>query len=112
MPEHHDMPRFSDQQLTELRVDFDQHKDEQERRWGQLAAMVEENTEAVKRIADAVECQAESTAGIVQLYQDLQGAARIGVGLRKFMTWLVGLGSAGIAIAAAISYVLKKFGGP
>lgn len=116
MPSEDTMPRFSDAQLAELCEDFEQHKEdfelhkiEQDHRWDQLALMVESNTEATSRIADAVEKQAESTAGIVQLYKDLQGAARVGVGLKKFLAWLVALGTAGAAIAAAITYVLNSF---
>lgn len=111
-----DMPRFSDEQLVELCEDFEQHKADfeehkalQERRWEQLAAMVEKNTTATERIAEAVEKQAESTAGVVELYRDFQGAARVGVGLRKFIAWVAALGTAGAAVAAAVLYVLDKF---
>ena len=103
-----DMPRFSDEQLVELCEDFEQHKALQEHRWEQLAAMVGENTAATERIAEAVEKQAESTAGVVQLYRDFQGAARVGMGLRRFLVWVAALGTAGAAVAATILYVLDK----
>lgn len=103
------MPRFSDGQLLELRKDFDHHLVEEELRWSHLADMVEKNTQATERIAEAVERQAESTAGVVQLYTDFRGAAHIGVGLQKFLAWLIALGTFGAAVAAAITYVLDKF---
>lgn len=106
---NNEMPRFSDEQLIELRQDFEQHKEEQEHRWEQLAEMVEQNTRATERIAEAVEKQAESTAGVVQLYTDFRGAARIGVGLQKFLAWLIALGTFGAAVAAAITYIIDKF---
>lgn len=113
MPIDNNMPRFSDAQLSELCKDFEQHKEdfeqhkiEQDHRWDQLALMVENNTKATGRIADAVEKQAENTAGIVQLYQDLQGAARLGEGLKKFLAWLITVGTASAVVAASITYVL------
>jgi len=102
------MTRFSDEQLTELRQDFEQHKEEQERRWGELAEMVKKNTMATERIAEAVEKQAESTAGLVQLYTDFKGAARIGAGVQKFLIKLAATGSAGVAVGAGIAYLIDK----
>lgn len=116
MPNDDDMARFSDLQLTDLRTafelhkdDFKQHKAEQDERWSQLAGVVESNTAAVQQIAEAVSKQAESTAGIVQIYHDLQGAARIGGGVRRFLIWLGSLGAGGIAVAAALTYILDYF---
>lgn len=112
-------PRFSDFQLTELRKDFDKHKDdfdiykdEQEKRWAQLADLVEHNTRATQRIAEATERQELNTAGIIQLHADLKSAARVGVGVQKFLAWLVALGTGGAAIAAALVYVIDKLAPP
>ena len=118
-PAHDDMPRFSDAELVALRKEFEEHRDVQERnnarqdrRWEQLASMVEQNTEATQAVARSVESIARSTEGVVQLYRDFQGAARVGIGVRKLLAWLIALGTGGAAIAAAILYVLDKLGIP
>lgn len=96
---------MSDTELAKLREEFEQHKREQERRWEQLAAMVEKNTRATERLA-------KSTEGVVRLYSDIQGAARVGVSVRKLMTWLISLGAGGAALASAILYILEKVNPP
>jgi len=100
-----DEMRFSDEQLRQLKQDFEEYKQVQDHRWLQLAEMVEQNTEATKRIA-------ESTEAVVRIYQDVQGAARIGRGVGKFTAWLAGLGAAGAAVAAGVAWVVDKFSGP
>lgn len=111
-PASDDMPRFSDVELTRLREEFESHRDRQEERWGQLALMVEQNTEATRAVAVSVESIARSTDGVVQLYRDFQGAARVGIGVRRCIAWLIALGTGGAAIAAAIMYFLDKLGIP
>jgi hypothetical protein len=118
-PAHDDMPRFSDAELVALREEFEEHRDvqvrnnaRQDRRWEQLASMVEQNTEATQAVARSVESIARSTEGVVQLYRDFQGAARVGIGVRKLLAWLIALGTGGAAIAAAIMYFLDKLGIP
>lgn len=117
MPEKDDMARFSDTQLLDLcedfeqhKNDFEQHKKEQDERWIQLGTMVEKNTQATERLAESVEQIAKSTEGVVQLYNDFRGAGRLGLGVQKFLAWVAALGTAGAAIAAAITYVLTKIG--
>jgi len=111
-PAQEDMPRFSDVELTRLREEFESHRDRQEQRWEQLALMVEQNTEATRAVAISVKSIARSTEGVVQLYRDFQGAARVGIGVRRFIAWLLALGAGGAAIAAGIMYVLGKLGIP
>lgn len=108
MPADDDMPRFSDGQLLQLRRDFDNHVEEEETRWRQLTTAVEDNTKMVTRIAEAVEKQAESTAGIVQVHNDVLAAMRLGAGLRKLLTHVASLGAVGAAIAASAVYVIDK----
>ena len=107
-PANDDMPRFSDVELTRLREEFESHRD----RWEQLALMVEQNTEATRAVAVSVESIARSTEGVVQLYRDFQGAARVGLGVRRFIAWLIALGAGGATIAAALMYFMDKLGLP
>jgi len=111
-PANEDMPRFSDVELTRLREEFESHRDRQEDRWEQLALMVEQNTEATRAVALSIESIALSTEGVVKLYRDFQGAARVGLGVRRFIAWLIALGAGGATIAAAILYFMDKLGLP
>lgn len=96
---------MKDEQLIELRYEFEHYRERLEL----LSDMVEKNTQAVERIAHAVERQAESTADIVQLYADLRGAARVGVGLQRLLTRLIALGALGAAVAGLVTYAVDKF---
>ena len=107
--------RFSDDELRLLRSDFDRHIADEDlndkkwlEKWEDLARMIEKNAEATNRIALAVADQAESTADIVQLWSDMQGAARVGSRVQKALLWLSGMGAAGLLIAGFISYVINK----
>lgn len=111
MPENNER-RFADSELIQLRKDFEQHEREQETSLGLLADMVRENTKAVDRIAEAVKEQTESTAGVVQLYNDIKGSARVGMGVQKFIAWLASLGVIGAALGAAVLYLLDHFAPP
>ena len=121
--------RFSDRELLRLRADFTEHAArfdshvirydehmiefrrhvvEEERKWGQLATMVHENTQATERIAEAIEKQAASTEGVVQLYRDAQGTIRTGRGVTRFTLWLASLGAVGAAVAAVINWLSAR----
>lgn len=103
---------MGDVELIRLREEFESHRDRQEQRWEQLARMVEQNTEATREVAVSVESIARSTEGVVLLYRDFQGAARVGLGVRRFIAWLIALGAGGATIAAAIMYFMDKLGLP
>ena len=100
------MPRFSDQELSRLRDDFEEHKDLQEKRWLQLADMIEQSADATQRLAHSVESIAINTQGVVDLYIDIRGAARVGVSVQKFITWLAACGALGAIIATVINHAL------
>ena len=100
----------TDPHVVELRRDLEDHKAEQERRWDELRGIVQRNSESTERLAASVEQIAQNTQGVVQLYQDFRGAARIGVGFQKLMRWTAGLGTAGVAIAAGLTYIAEKLG--
>lgn len=117
MPDANGMPRFSDVQLYELSKDFQHHKEAfeehkaaQDAKFDRLAGMVEENTEATRRIAEAVEKQVASTAGVVRLYEELQAGGRWVRRLKTFVAWLSGVGVAGSFVAVCITYIAEKLG--
>ena len=105
------MARFSDTELTTLRTEFELHRAESQARWNQLAGLIEENTRITTQLARSIEAQARSTAGIVRLYRDAQGAARLGTGMQRFFIFLLKWGLVGSGIVTAIRWALTKFGG-
>jgi hypothetical protein len=114
-----DMPRFSDSELIQLRQEFEEHKEEQERcwerqeeRWEQLAVMVEQNTQTTRELAESVCKIADSTAGVVRVYDDVQSAARIGGALQRFLLWLGKWGAIGTGAVVVVRWVLHNFPPP
>lgn len=117
-PENDDM-RFSDGELVRLREEFElhqerfeQHQEVQEARWEQLAIMVEQNTQTTRDIAESVKSVADSTAGVVKIYEDMQGAARVGGAVQKFILWLAKWGTIGGGMAVGISWLIRHFTPP
>lgn len=107
-------PRFSDSELVKLRADFQTYKKEQAEKWDCFSRIVERNVDATKRLTESIDSVAASTEGIVKLYQDIQGAARIGTSVQRFLTWLLKFGAYGAFIVSVVLYVVNKFshGGP
>jgi len=113
------MPRFSDEQLVQLRQEFEEHKEEQalcwerqEERWEQLAVMVEQNTQTTRELAESVCKIADSTAGVVRIYDDVKSAARVGGSVQAFLIWLGKLGAVGTALVVAIRWILDNLPPP
>lgn len=114
--DHDDMARFSDEQLVQLREEFEQHKEEQaqcweqqEQRWEQLAIMVEQNTQTTRELAESVRVVAESTAGIVRIYEDVNAAARVGGALQRFILWIAKWGTIGTGLALGLQWIVRHF---
>lgn len=106
--------RFSDEQLTRLREDFNAHKEEQDARWGQALQLIEANNQTTAELAKTVQSLAESTQGIVQLYADVKGAARVGTAVQGFLFWVAKWGTLGGLLYAAADSLIDHFtrGGP
>lgn len=107
-----DMTRFSDAELVRLREEFEEHRELQEERWEQLAMMVEQNTQTTRELAESVRTVAESTAGVVRLYEDVHAAARVGSGLQRFILWVAKWGTIGAGVAVGLSWVVRHFTPP
>lgn len=104
-----DMARFSDAELIELRREFEEHREEQEEKWEQMALMVEANTQTTREIAESVKTVAESTAGVVKLYEDVHAAARVGAAVQRFIVWVAKWGTLGAGMAYGLSWVVRHF---
>lgn len=117
MPENE--MRFSDTQLAGLRQDvdelaraFEQHKAEQDKRWSELASMVETTARMVQDNTAACKALESSTADVVRVFRDVEGAVRIGAGIQKTVATVAKLGTVGAVIAAAAMYVINSIKGP
>lgn len=100
-----EMPRFSDQQLVQLREDFNQFKREQQQQADALS-------EALREQAAAIADLAQSTAGVVQLYSDMQAATRLGSGVQAFLLWCVKWGVITSGLAYGVRWLLEHFTPP
>lgn len=101
--------RFSDTELVELRREFEEHRELQEQRWEQVAMMVEQNTQTTRELAEAVKSVADSTAGVVKLYDDVGAAARVGAAVQRFVVWLAKWGTLGAGMAYGVSWIVRHF---
>lgn len=121
------VPRFSDQQLSELRQDFDTHvesheqfvkrfdKHEQgEEAWriqqgDRMDAMLtaqEHNTQAISELTTHVSSLVTDTKDIIQLHKDFQSTARVGSKIQDLIVWLMKAGGILAALGAGIHYVV------
>ena len=90
------------EKVEHLAQEFEQFKNEDARRWDRLIKSQEDNTEAIKDLT-------QQTAGVVQLYNDVRGASRLGAAVQAFTVWLAKLGFIGGVLAALINYALDHF---
>lgn len=93
---------MSGEDFARLAKEFNDFKKADGERWERLLVSQEANTEAIKALA-------QQTEGVVQLYNDVRGASRVGMGVQRFTIWLAKMGVVGGAVAAFISYVLENF---
>lgn len=112
MPEQDDEMRFSDGELRQLRREFEEHRELQDERWEQLALMVEANTQTTREIAESVKSVADSTAGVVKLYEDVGAAARVGAAVQRFVLWVAKWGTIGAGVAVGLSWLVRHFTPP
>lgn len=100
---------MSGDEMEKLYQEFEKHqrafedfKKEQEKRWDQVLDMVQQNTIATRNLT-------KSTEGIIQLYNDVHGAIRVGVGIQQFVIWSAKWGVVGTLIAAAVTYITTNW---
>lgn len=106
--------RFSDGRLLQLSKDFEQHKVMQDARWDKALAFIEDNNRTTEALVRAVEQLDASTRGIVQLYADVKGAARVGQAIQSMLFWVAKWGTLGGVVYAAAHSLIEHFarGGP
>lgn len=101
--------------VQQLKIEFEKSKTENEERWGQCidninknANMILENIDTNKRIADSLARLENDTKGVVNLFDDFKGTARIGMAARKIVLTLAGTSAAVASIYYYIKHLLDK----
>jgi hypothetical protein len=99
--------RFSDDQLTQLRADFDDHVTKEEAMWKKLIEHQDANAKAIKDLTSAIKAQTDATAPIVQMHSDLMGAARLGHRVTELVIWLIKAGGVLAGVGYAIHWIVQ-----
>ena len=89
--------------LADLQKEFKDHREQQDERFDCMIAAQERNTKAVEALV-------ESTQGVVSLYNDVQGAARVGLALQSFIVWVSKWTLLGTVAAAGAVWLSEHFG--
>lgn len=109
------------EQIEMLQQRLLDHVDECEKRFnqgsGQMDSILEcttKNSESIKTLASNVAELTnnvgeltDNTKGLVQIYQDVQGAARMGMFVKRVFTWLIGLPIVGAGFFTVYHWVLE-----
>lgn len=85
--------RFSDEKIQKFYEEFVRHKTEEERLYKELTTAVQENSEKLERVHDAV-----------VLWDDIRGTVRVLAGFGRVVKWVAGTGAAIGAIWYAITH--------
>jgi len=84
--------------LDEHIEEFNLHTLEEEKRWEQLISVQEANNRAISDLA-------ESTRGLVEVWEAASGAIKVGNAIGRFAKWLTTIA----VIGAAFTWVMEKF---
>lgn len=93
--------------VLDLKLDFEQNKIDQERKWSEFSAMINSNTEANLKIAESLQRLEKNTEGVVKLFDDWKGTVRIGTSAQHFGLWLAKWGVIGAGLAAIWAWGLR-----
>ena len=107
---------MAEEDLKQLRQDFEEHREEGNAKWACILEATERNCTALEKMTVSAELNnaaleelTKNTAGVVQVYSDLQGAARVGIALQKAVVWLSKWGVLGSIAAAALTFLVDHF---
>ena len=88
---------------------FDEHEAHEEAKFLRLIEAQQNNTQAISELTTQVSALVTDTRDIVQLHKDLQGAARVGSGIQRFILWCMKWGGIIGGLGAALHYLVEQF---
>ncbi len=89
--------------VLELKVEFEENKLQQERRWDETLKMINQNTDTNMEIIKRLEQIDKNTQGVVEIFNDFKSAAKLGVSFRRILLW----GASIVAILGSAYAYLK-----
>lgn len=99
--------------MSSLEQAFKEHVSYTQRRFREMDDFVKElraaqteNARQISELTAAVQSLTTQTSGVVDAYNNMRGAVKVGVALQDFVVWLGKWGFFGAAMAALIKYVL------
>lgn len=92
-----------------LKVKMDQYIKLSEDRAALTHEKIEFLVECQKQNAEAIGRLKRDTEDIINIYNNIQGASRVGVAVQNFLLWLAKFGVIGTGIAALIKLISKNF---
>lgn len=84
-----DQMRFSDERLSSFYREFREHVEDYKAQRAADAIVFRELIDSQAALTREVSFLVESTKGVVSLYDDIQGAVRIGSAAQRFGTWII-----------------------
>jgi len=98
---------MDDEKMMQFRKEFNEHVEDCEKRFSEgdkqfkkLIDVTNENTEAVTLLID-------ETREVIQIYKDIQGAARIGKGVQSFGIWVIKWPLIGGGLYALFNWIIE-----
>lgn len=68
-----------------------------------------DNTQSINRLVDEVSELTTDTKGMLTIYRDVQGAARVGSAVKKAAMWLAGIPFIGAGFHYAYTWLIENF---
>ena len=97
--------------VLELKLDFENNKLEQEKRWVSLVRMVDSNTHTNEEMLKEIGRLNENTKGVVELSKTLDSLVKLGVGVRKLILWGAPIFAVAVASTAWVWVKISSFFG-
>jgi isoaspartyl peptidase/L-asparaginase-like protein (Ntn-hydrolase superfamily) len=98
---------MSEDRLNQLEVKLDTHMRDCDKRLNRIDDRAEKLIQSQERCTEALEKLTNDTSGVVELYNNAQGAVTIGIGVQKFGLWVLKWPLIGAGLYAAFDWIIK-----
>lgn len=107
------MPENAELIMLQRKIDthiaeFERQREADEKRWQHLLSITESNAKANADTAEAVRNLTEATRGLLEAWEAVGGAVKVGSALGSFIKWLSGFA----VIGGAVAWVVSMFSHP